>query len=73
MKNLAILWILLTTITILILFSLVSLISTNSYVNIFSEFEMILALIGFSATISTVLTCTKHLSTKISNLKDSKY
>lgn len=62
------LWILCTSIIGIALFGILSLISGVFFVNIFSEFEILLMLIGFSSVISTIIISTKLIIDKIKNI-----
>ena len=53
------LWIILTSTIGITLFGIISLISRTSFSNIFSEFEILLMLIGFASVISTIIISTK--------------
>lgn len=64
-------WIVSTFLTSFILFQLASSISGTTFTNVFSEFEILLVLIGFSFTISTILTCTIFLYDKFQLIKTS--
>lgn len=64
MKNLG-LWFLLTAIIGVVLFNTISVISTTTFTNIFSEFEILLNLIGISVILSTLIVCTKLILNKM--------
>lgn len=65
MKKYISLWLILTLLIPVILFQITSIISKTTFSDVFNEFEIILVLIGFSVTISTMITCTKILNDKM--------
>ena len=64
MKKYITLWISATIVVSLLLFLIPTLISKTEFTNIFAEFEIILMLLGFSTTISTMITCTYIIKNK---------
>ncbi len=69
MKKYIVLWVLIFFISNFSLFYGISLITNIIFVNIFNEFEILLILVGFSANIASILSCTKFISDKILNIK----
>ena len=62
------LWVVLTGVIGVVLFNTVSFISRTSFVDIFSEFEIMLILIGFSSVLSTLIVCTTLILDKMKTL-----
>ena len=60
------LWILLFLTSVVTLFFSISWITRIEFVNIFNEFEM---LVGFSATIASIFSCTTFIYDQLSKLK----
>ncbi|NLY20396.1 MAG: hypothetical protein GXZ08_03870 [Tissierellia bacterium] len=58
-------WVVITGVIGIILFSILSTITRTTFVNLSSEYELLLMLIGFSSVISTIIVCTKIISDKI--------
>lgn len=58
-------WLVLVVFIAWVLYGAVSLISNAVFVNIFSEFEIILNLVGFSSVLSTIIISTKIIFDKL--------
>lgn len=58
-------WFILIIFVGMALFGTVSLISNTSFVNILSEFELLLTLLGFSSVIATIIVSAKVIIDKI--------
>lgn len=69
MKNLG-LWVLMTVIIGFILFNTISLVSNTTFANIFSEFTILLNLLGFSTILSTIIISTKIILNKMDTFKE---
>ncbi|MBY0755366.1 hypothetical protein K5V21_07835 [Clostridium sardiniense] len=65
MKKYIILWILLTVTIWISLFFISSVLSNIIIENIFSDFDTVLLLTGFSSLLSTLFVCTNFLKDKI--------
>lgn len=63
------LWAVLTGVIGVVLFGTVSFISRTSFVDIFSEFEILLILIGFSSVLSTLIVCSALIIDKMKTLE----
>ncbi len=53
----------------ILLFLSISWITRIEFVNIFNEFEILLMLVGFSATIASIFSCTTFIYDQLSKLK----
>ena len=65
MKKYIISWTIISITVVFLLFGITSLITNTTFNNVFSEFEIILILIGFSTLISTMVVCTNFIGDKI--------
>ncbi len=63
------LWIHLFLTSVVTLLFIISWITRIEFVNIFNEFEILLMLVGFSATIASIFSCTTFIYDQLSKLK----